>query len=203
MYIKINKLNVIEINMLVDKETEEADKRVDIQTYRKQTYHRRREENIRAVFTDLDGTLITTASGRKFPIHSADWKFLPETLDALQYFYKNKYKIIIISNQGGIEEGYMAEKVFIGKIEEICKAIEGRLRFVPNSISYLFCSKMRSYNRKPSAGMAYEAALEYELDLRNSVMFGNYITDEQFAINSGIGEYYDINMISHIDWLNK
>lgn len=198
MHIKRNRLNVIENEILIDKETHEVDEKTNVNAYSKQ-----KDRNTRAVFTDLDGTLITTASGRKFPIHSADWKFLPETLDALQYFYKNGYKIIIISNQGGIEEGYMAEKVFLGKIEHICKVLEKRLKFKRNSVSYSFCPKMKSYNRKPSAGMAYEAALEYELDLSNSIMFGNYITDEQFAENAGINEYYDINMIGHIDWINK
>lgn len=157
----------------------------------------------KAVFTDLDGTVITTNSGRKFPIHSADWKFIPETLKALKYFYNKGYKIIIVTNQGGIEEGYIAEKVFISKIEKICKTLEKRLGMKANSVSYFYCTSMIGYYRKPNAGMAYEAALEYELDLNRSIMFGDYITDEQFTKNAGILEYFDINDIRYIDWENK
>lgn len=157
----------------------------------------------KALFTDLDGTVITTNSGRTFPIHSADWRLIPETLNALQYFYKKGYKIIIITNQGGIGEGYVAEDVFIGKIEKICKTIEKKLKFKAGSICYSYCKDMESYYRKPSAGMAYDNALEFELNLIESVMLGDYKTDEQFATNAGIGEYINITEIINIDWQSK
>jgi len=157
----------------------------------------------KALFTDLDGTLIRTNSGRKFPIHSADWRFIPETLKALTYFYKQGYKIIIVTNQGGIGEGYMAEKVFIDKIDKICCTLEKRLEFKANSVSYFYCTGMDGYDRKPNPGMAFEAALEYELDIKESVMLGDYITDMQFARNAGMDDYYDILQIIQIDWENK
>lgn len=147
----------------------------------------------KAVFIDLDGTLITTKSGRRFPIHSEDWKFIPDTLNALKYFYKRKYKIIIVSNQGGIEEGYISESVFINKVEHICKSLEKHLSFKKNSTCYIYCSKMESYNRKPNPGMAYDMAIDHELDLHESVMIGDFESDKLFSIKAGIGTYYDVN----------
>ena len=157
----------------------------------------------KALFIDLDGTLITTNSGRKFPIHSNDWKLLPNTLEAIKYFYNKGYKLIIVSNQGGISEGYLAEKVFINKIEAVCAKVEKLMKFKRNTIAYFYCKDMESYNKKPNPGMAYEAAIEYELNLSESVMFGDFESDKGFQVNAGIGEYYHITDINNIDWNNK
>lgn len=159
------------------------------------------ENRQKALFANLDGTIITTNSGRKFPIHSADWKFIPETLDALKYYYKKGYKIIIVTNQGGIEEGYMAEKVFIEKIGKICELLEKKLKFTPNSICYFYCPNMVDYNRKPNPGMAYEAAIDYELNLLDSIMLGNTDRDSKFTANAGIGTYIDVADLLLMNWV--
>lgn len=53
---------------------------------------------------DLDGTLITTASGKTFSDDPIDWKWwhpsVPSTLRSL--WQKDGYKIVIFSNQGGL-----------------------------------------------------------------------------------------------------
>lgn len=154
----------------------------------------------KALFINLDGTLITTNSGRKFPIHSNDWKLLPGTLDAIKYFYTKGYKIIIISNQFCIAEGYLSEKVFINKVESICNKIEKLIKIKANSIIYFYCKDIETYNTIPNPGMAYEAALEYELDLSESIMFGCTEQDKEFQHNTGIKEYYHITEINNIDW---
>lgn len=154
----------------------------------------------KALFLDLDGTIINTRSGRQFPLHSADWVLIPETLEAIKHYYRMDYRIIIVTNQGGIEQGYIAEKVFVAKIEEICKVIEKHCGLRKNSIIYSYCPKMENYYRKPNPGMAYELAIEYELNLRESVMIGDMITDNEFAIMSGIGTYIDIEEVKITDW---
>lgn len=152
-----------------------------------------------ALFLDLDQTLITTRSGRMFPLHSEDWKFIPETLKTIKHYYLEGFKIILVSNQGGIEEGYLTEKVFIHKIESICKALEKNIKLKKNSTSYFYCTTMVGYNRKPNPGMAFEAALEYEIDMTNSIMIGDMDSDMKFATQSGIGTYYHV---SHLPSLN-
>ena len=146
----------------------------------------------KALFIDLDHTLITTKSGNIFPLHSLDWKFLPETVKTVKHFYKRGFKIIIVSNQGGIEEGYMTERVFIHKIEAVCAALEKSIKLKKCSVAYSYCKKMVSYNRKPNPGMVYDAALEYELNLRESVMIGDLPSDEKLATNAGIGTYLNV-----------
>ncbi len=147
----------------------------------------------KALFLDLDSTLITTQTGRTFPIHYKDWKLIDDTVDLIEIFYKKGYKIIIVSNQGGIEEGYIEESIFIRKIETICKFIEAGLRMKDNSIAYFYHSSMEGYNRKPNPGMAFEAAVDYELCLPESIMVGDMTSDAEFAYNAGIGQYIDVN----------
>jgi len=54
---------------------------------------------------DIDGTIITTKSNKKFPVNKNDWKFLYDTtiLEKLKELHNNDYCIIFISNQGGIK----------------------------------------------------------------------------------------------------
>lgn len=52
---------------------------------------------------DLDGTLITTASGKKFGGDPADWKWWePGVPNKLRKLYEEGYIVTILSNQGGI-----------------------------------------------------------------------------------------------------
>ena len=150
------------------------------------------KQTANALFLDLDGTLITTRSGRAFPLHSEDWKFLPDTLKLIRRQYLEGFQLIIVTNQGGIEEGYITERAFILKIEAICKSLEKLLKLKKNKVSYYYCKNLVDYNRKPNPGIAYEAALDYELDLGNSIMVGDMVTDREFAKNAGIGTYYDV-----------
>jgi bifunctional polynucleotide phosphatase/kinase len=53
---------------------------------------------------DLDGTIITTKSNKKFPIDKKDWKFTFKTnQNIIQELFNNKYNIVIITNQSGLK----------------------------------------------------------------------------------------------------
>lgn len=136
----------------------------------------------KALFLDLDGTVISTASGRTFPLHIKDWKINKEIIPVIKNCIKHNYIIIIVTNQGGIECGYITEANFLAKIEDVCNTLEKILK-TSVKIHYLYCKHMESYYRKPNIGMGVEAALEYELDLKNSIMVGDMNSDKEFASN--------------------
>ncbi len=69
----------------------------------------------------LDGTLIVTRSGKTFPENENDWVFKNGIKDAI-IRYNPKY-IFIVSNQGGIEKGFVNEKKFRAKFHQIMKEI--------------------------------------------------------------------------------
>lgn len=156
----------------------------------------------KAIFIDLDSTLITTRSGKKFPIHSEDWKFIPETLDAIQYYHRNGYMTIIVSNQSGIEEGYVIENTFILKLEKVCKVLEKELKIPPQSIAYSYCPKIDNFHRMPNAGMIHELALDYELAINKCTILGSN-TDTSILATSLNIPYLSISEIINIDWISK
>jgi len=147
----------------------------------------------KAIFLDLDHTLIHPLEGRLFPADKNDWEFKQETIDYLQNLTNlDSYSIFIVSNQGGIELGYSTEEETDEKLSSI--AIKMHELGLP-LIQATYCPTMEGYNRKPNPGAAFELASEFQLDLSNSIMVGDLITDEQFAKNAGIGTYVDVRDI--------
>ena len=73
------------------------------------------------LFCDLDGTLIETISGEVFPKGIWDMKIRFDVLDAIKKL--NPKYILIVSNQGGIESGFVDGRDFRRKSEYITRAI--------------------------------------------------------------------------------
>jgi len=77
---------------------------------------------------DMDDTLIKTKSGKTFAVSRADWQwFTPEVPAKLQELHKNGWKVVIFTNQGGINgkngwDGSKA-KMIQGKINDVAKAL--------------------------------------------------------------------------------
>jgi len=74
---------------------------------------------------DLDGTIITTKSGKVFPTNENDWKFRkPDTLTKLQtFFHQNPtFKFVIFSNQNGLKQAKDVPP-FQRKIQDIIRQI--------------------------------------------------------------------------------
>lgn len=78
-------------------------------------------KNYKILFADLDGTLIKTKSGETFPKGIWDMEFRFEVLDAIKKL--NPDYILIVSNQGGIESGFVDDHDFRVKSEYITRAI--------------------------------------------------------------------------------
>ena len=73
---------------------------------------------------DLDGTIIETASGRKFATSYTDWKLLPHVNSKLRELHRAGYKIVIFSNQGGIRRGKLTKEEFMKKLVSISNTLK-------------------------------------------------------------------------------
>ena len=153
----------------------------------------------KAVFIIIDETLITTKSGKSFPINSEDWKFKTNFYDLFKNAIEKQYKIVLIDNQLGIGQGFITEKTFLHKIETICKVIEEDLKLKNNSIIYTYCIDTEDLFRlKPNPGMLYEIALDNEIILKDSVLIGNSEEDKLFSFIGGINSYYSLCQLPFI-----
>lgn len=102
---------------------------------------------------DLDGTLITTKSGKVFPVNSHDWRILLSQCEArLHSLIGEGYKLVIITNQRGLAKGYSHEADFKAKVEYVLKKLA-----VPAQV---YVSVGHGFYRKPAPGIWHHLETE-------------------------------------------
>lgn len=158
-------------------------------------------QNKKVLFCDLDGTLIKTISGETFPKGIWDMKIRFDVLDKIKEI--NPEYILIVSNQGGIESGFVDEGYFNLKLNYICKSIE---EYCKCSCYGTYCTSndISYYYRKPNVGMLdYLTELyvgdDFDSIKPKSLMIGDASgkegqfsdTDKKTAENFGI-DYMDV-----------
>ena len=98
---------------------------------------------------DLDSTIITTKSGKTFPIDKDDWVFWNDNVKNVLYeCYNNCYKIVVFTNQRYLlnpTKGKINEQDFFDKIRNIQKEL--------NIDFDIFISTADDNYRKPMTGM--------------------------------------------------
>ncbi|XP_071850455.1 uncharacterized protein F21D5.5-like [Apostichopus japonicus] len=148
---------------------------------------------------DLDYTLIVPKSGRKWPTGPKDWMFLSEEVPKkLKAIYDDGFKIIIFTNQRGMEKGHTTPAGFMTKIEDIITALDIPIQ--------TFVSTGETHYRKPGSLM-WEHMLKSHndgiaVDTKESYYVGDAAgraknwapdkprdfscSDRMFAVNAGI-----------------
>lgn len=159
-------------------------------------------KNKKILFADLDGTLIKTKSGETFPKGIWDMEFRFDVLDAIKKL--NPEYILIASNQGGIERGFVNALNFRAKSEYITRSIREYCGIVCYAMYCETNDKSDTY-RKPNTGMLHSLLEKYVGDdfdyiKSKSLMIGDASgkegqfsdTDKKTAENFGI-DYMDVN----------
>jgi len=73
---------------------------------------------------DMDSTLVEPKSGAKFPNGRSDWKWWHDTVpEKLKKLNEEGFKVIIFTNQGGIEKGKQKPGDITGKIMDLCEEL--------------------------------------------------------------------------------
>lgn len=159
-------------------------------------------KNKNILFCDLDGTLIETISGDTFPKGIWDMKWRFDVLDAIKKL--NPEYVLIVSNQGGIESGFVDAKKFETKLFYIIEAISDYC----NCECYaMYCDTNNELDpyRKPNTKML-ETLLDdfvgddFDFIKQKSLMIGDASgkegqfsdSDKKTAENFGI-DYMDVN----------
>lgn len=95
---------------------------------------------------DLDGTLIKTKSGARFPKDPDDWVLNINSIpQKLQKLSEKGYKIVIFTNQSGLGNDSSKIKGYKGKIQAVVAKLS-----VPTQV---FIATSKSIYRKPAPGM--------------------------------------------------
>ena len=104
----------------------------------------------KVLFADLDGTLIDTVSGDTFPKGIWDMRIRFDVLDAIKEL--EPPCVLIVTNQGGIEKGFVNRRNFEFKMEYITRSIK---EYVGCYTEYSYCESNDKANhyRKPNTGM--------------------------------------------------
>lgn len=95
---------------------------------------------------DMDGTLITTKSGKVFPVNSHDWRILlPQVETCLRALAADGFKLVVITNQRGLSNGHVNSGSFKAKVEHILKQLNVRAQ--------VYVCTGHGFYRKPAPGV--------------------------------------------------
>lgn len=160
---------------------------------------RKKDADRRAVVAafDLDGTLILTRSGAKFPRYATDWKFRSRNVaKKLSAAHEKGQFVCVFTNQGGVGSGAIDEAFIQTRIRDIVESLN-----VPTSV---FVATKKDGHRKPSIEMWSMLAQDLGgvdcIDTEHSFFVGDAAgrakadrlprdfsdSDRKFALNAGI-----------------
>lgn len=117
-------------------------------------------KNKRILLFDFDGTLIETASGNTFATDLTDMKIKVDVVNkALDLMQENGVKVFaIVSNQGGVEAGFVSGADIEAKIEYVLRsvhdlAVKRGIRGVLYEKRLCYSNDKQDPMRKPNTGM--------------------------------------------------
>ena len=145
----------------------------------------------KAVFLDRDG-VINIDYGHVYKIH--DFKFNDGIFCLASKAVNEGYHLIVVTNQAGIARGYYTENDFFKLSAWMCGEFQkngspiSKVYFAPtHPIEGFGKYKISDNRRKPKPGMILEAASEFNLDLKKSVLIGDKRTDVVAGLSAGVG----------------
>ena len=142
-----------------------------------------------AIFLDRDGTLNEDVG---YLDRLERLTLFPWSLDAVRLLRRAGYAVVVVTNQGGVARGFMAESF----VEEVRRVIDRRLAAVGERLDGHYCcphephAPVAAYSRecgcrKPRPGLLHRAARELDLDVGRSIVIGDKWSDVKLARAAG------------------
>ena len=144
----------------------------------------------RAVFLDRDGVI--TQEPPHYAHELSQLKLIPKSADAIRLLNENRFVVIVASNQAGIAHGYYREEDAIlfhqAMKENLAKegAYIDAIYYCPHHPE----AKIERYRvdcncRKPKPGMLTRAKRELNIDLKQSFIVGDKLSDIEAGKRAG------------------
>lgn len=157
-------------------------------------------DNDWTLFLDRDGTINKRLPG-EYVWNYAQFKFLPEVLNALPIFNAHFNRVLIVTNQQGIGKEIMTAEMLEDVHEKMLEEIHLAGGFIDE---IYYCPDLEIHDptcRKPNPGMAFKAKQDFpDIVFRKSVMVGDSLSDIQFGQRLGMKTVWIENKeVRHID----
>jgi len=141
----------------------------------------------RILLIDRDGTINKKAPQGEYIAKWDKFEWIPETRQAMKSLAKSGFKFIVITNQAGIARKMIAPD----DLQQIHQNMIGELAEDGVEILKVYMSphhwEENSIMRKPSPGMFFQAAKEFNLRMDRCLYIGDDERDCQAASNAGCG----------------
>ena len=143
----------------------------------------------KAVFLDRDGTIIEDVGyiGERSRV-----RFLPRAGEAIRLLNENGFRVIVVTNQAGVARGYFTEQTVQGLNWYIQSALAEQgaridmFYYCPHHIDGVIAEyRQDCYCRKPNPGMIEVAAREFNINLADSFVIGDKISDVEAGRRAG------------------
>ena len=156
----------------------------------------------KAAFFDRDGTLIEDVG---YLSRIDQVRIIPGVVDLCKKLQTSGFLLLVVTNQSGVARGYFDEKfvektnLFIKKLFFVEEVLLERFYYCPHHPK----AKLKSYNqncfcRKPAPGMLKMAATEFDLDLSQSLMFGDKRSDLEAGAAAGCKSFLIKNILKTV-----
>jgi D-glycero-D-manno-heptose 1,7-bisphosphate phosphatase len=148
----------------------------------------------KAFFIDRDGTINVDYN---FVYSSEEWKWCTGTIEAIRWMNKNRFKVIVVTNQSGIVRGHFS----LEQVQKLHEWVDRELEKQNAHIDDWYIAPhhpehdsppadFSPEDRKPGTGMFRKAAKKHDIDFNSSYMAGDKITDLKPAVKLGITPFF-------------
>lgn len=148
----------------------------------------------KAAFLDRDGVLNVDCG---YVHRWEDFKFIPGAIEGMRRLQDIGYLLVIVTNQSGISRGKYTTQEYAGLMRTVWDFLYKRGVFLsgmyhcphhPHGVVAEYSIVCGC--RKPAPGLILKAARDLNLDLCQSILVGDNITDIEAANAAGVGKAY-------------
>lgn len=145
----------------------------------------------KALFLDRDG-VINEDYG--YVHEKENFKFKENIFSFTKFASERGFIVIVVTNQAGIGRGYYSDEKFLSlnnwMINEFLKrniVIQETFYCATHPEYGIGEYKKKDYRRKPFPGMLFEACDKYEINMGESILVGDKISDVRAGLSAGVG----------------
>lgn len=148
----------------------------------------------RAVFLDRDGVINSYVYNQEFgtvdsPGNPDEFRLLPGVCEAIEAFRAMGYLVVVVSNQPGIAKGRFSPELLRATTDVMLAECQSKIDAVYYCLHHPHAA-VPMYQcdctcRKPKPGLLFQAAADWTINLAESVMIGDGLTDVMAGRSAG------------------